>query len=63
MERYYIHTAYYNYCTGCWEWWADHPYYTTMQGAEKQMKYLQSIYPYKKYCIFTEHYLGLEFNQ
>lgn len=58
-ERYYIHTARYNYEEGRWEWWADHPYHTSMQAAEKQIEYLQSLYPYKKYHVFSERYLGL----
>lgn len=57
--KYYIHTAHFNYEEHRWEWFADHPYHTSLINAERQMEYLQKIYPYKKYCIFQEHYFGL----
>lgn len=59
--RYYIHTAYFNYEANRWEWFADHPHHKTFIDAKRQMEYLQKIYPYKKYCIFQEAYLGLPF--
>lgn len=57
--KYYIHTAHFNYEKHRLEWFADHPYHTSMVAAEKQMEYLKKVYPYKKYCIFQERYFGL----